>query len=169
MRWITFGLSAVFLAAAGESFGQTEDKEPSAILEIGGTAGQSLSDGKASFGPNLAVEVTPIEHWLEIEAGISPLLNGGRTEVDTDVVFKKPFTLSDTAELMIGAGPEWVHTNGRRGSANSIAGEAVFDFMFWPWPGRNYGWYLEPSYDYNFGGGHEQSLGASVGLLISIP
>ena len=29
------------------------------------------------------------------------------------------------------------------------------------------GWYLEPGFDYNFGGGHERSIGISVGLLIA--
>jgi hypothetical protein len=34
---------------------------------------------------------------------------------------------------------------------------------------RDFAWYLEPSYDYKFGPGHEHSLGVSGGLLISIP
>jgi hypothetical protein len=40
--------------------------------------------------------------------------------------------------------------------------------MFWPWPDRKYGWFLEPSYTYSFINGHEQSLGIGVGLLIAI-
>jgi hypothetical protein len=31
------------------------------------------------------------------------------------------------------------------------------------------GWFLEPSYDYSFGSGHDGSLGVSVGLLVPIP
>jgi hypothetical protein len=72
-------------------------------------------------------------------------------------------------EFEFGVGPEWMHTTGGRQSVDSIGGEAVIEFMFWPWPERKFGWYLEPSYGYDFGKGHEQSLGVSVGLLIAIP
>ena len=51
---------------------------------------------------------------------------------------------------------------------NSVAGEAVLDFMFWPSVKRRFGWYLEPGYEYNFGRGHEKSVGISLGLLIAI-
>jgi hypothetical protein len=40
--------------------------------------------------------------------------------------------------------------------------------MFWPSADRKLGWFLEPSYSNSFIGGHEQSLGVSVGLLIPI-
>ena len=72
------------------------------------------------------------------------------------------------AEFMVGVGPEWVHTNEYGRTPNSVSGEAVLDFMFRPSPKRRFGWYLEPSYEYNFGRGHEQSLGISGGLLIAI-
>jgi len=163
----TMGLVAALLLFAGPA--QAEEKEPSAIIEIGGAGEASLQDGSSSFGPTIAVEVTPIEHWLEIEAGVTSLSGGGHTEWDADLLFKKPFTLSDTVEFMVGAGPQWVHKRGGATSTDSIAGEAVLDFMFWPSPERKFGWYLEPSYSYDFGKGHEQSLGASAGLLIAIP
>jgi len=54
-------------------------------------------------------------------------------------------------------------------TTNSISGEVVADFMFWPSAKHRFGWYLEPSYEYNFGRGHDQSLGISGGLLIAIP
>jgi hypothetical protein len=41
--------------------------------------------------------------------------------------------------------------------------------MFWATPDRMFCWFLEPSYSYSFSQGHEQSLGATVGLLIPIP
>ena len=119
-----------------------------------------------SFGPSAAIEVTPLRDLLEIEAGVAPLFGGGRTEWNTDLLFKTPFTLSDTAELMIGAGPERTYT---AGGVGRIGGEVALDFQFWPWHERRYGWFLEPSYSYSFGSGHEQSLGVSVGLLIAIP
>lgn len=52
--------------------------------------------------------------------------------------------------------------------SESVSGEAILDFMFWPSAKRRFGWYLEPSYEYNFGRGHEQSLGISGGLLIAV-
>jgi hypothetical protein len=156
------GLIAAVVSFSGDA--KAEDKEPSAVVEIGGAGEWGLRDGGSSFGPTVAVEFTPIEHWLEIEAGISTLFGGGQTEWDTDLLFKKPFTLSDKVEFMVGAGPEW--TFSREGT--KIAGEFALDFMFWPTPDRKYGWFLEPSYSYSFSQGHEQSLGVSAGLLIPI-
>jgi hypothetical protein len=146
---------------AGEAW--AEEREPAAIIELGGAGEWDFPQGK--FGASAAVEFTPIKEWLEIEAGVSPLFGAGQTEWSTDLLFKKPFTLSHTVEFMIGVGPEW--TFSREGT--KIAGEVALDFMFWPTPDRKYGWFLEPSYSYSFNSGHEQSLGASVGLLIPIP
>ena len=83
-------------------------------------------------------------------------------EWSVDFLLKKPFTLSKSVEFFFGIGPEWKISN------NSIAGEAVLDFMFWPGRKHRFGWYLEPAYDYSFGRGHERSIGMSVGLLIAI-
>lgn len=144
------------------------EPEPVAILEFGAAASRSLTDHTSSFGPTAAIEFTPIEHWLELEAGVTPLFNRHSTEWGVDLLLKKPWTLSSKVEFMAGVGPEWVHTRQSGATANSIAGEAVLDFMFWPSKRRRFGWYLEPGYEYNFGRGHEQALGISGGLLISI-
>ena len=162
------GLVAALELFAGQVFGQTEDKEPSAVLEIGG-AGEWGLKGGSSYGPTTAVEVTPIENWLELEGGVTTLFSHGQTEWDTDFLFKKPYTLSDTVEFMFGVGPEWAHTIANGRTTDSLSGEAVLDFMFWPLRERKFGLYLEPSYGYDFGIGHEQSLGVSGGLLIPIP
>jgi hypothetical protein len=146
---------------------QSVEKEPVAVVELGGAASRSLKDG--SSGPTVAVEVTPIENWLELEAGVTPLFNRSSTEWDTDLLFKKPWTLSDKAEFMFGVDPEWVHTNKPGATANSISAEVVLDFMFWPSAKHRFGWYLEPGFEHNFGRGHEQSVGISGGLLIAIP
>jgi len=69
---------------------------------------------------------------------------------------------------MVGVGPEWIHARQNGVVANSVAGEFALDFMFWPSAKRRFGWYLEPSYDYDFGRGHEQSVGITGGLLIAI-
>jgi hypothetical protein len=80
-----------------------------------------------------------------------------------------PWTLSNKVEFMFGVGPEWVHTRTGGVTMNSVAGETVLDFMFWRSVKRRFGWYLEPGYEYNFGRGHEKSVGISFGLLIAIP
>ncbi len=160
-------LASLFLSS-GNDFAQPVDPEPAAVVELGGAAGWNLNGG-SSFGPNLAVEVTPIENWLELEAGITPLFSRHSAEWDTDLLFKKPWTLSDKVEFMAGVGPEWIHTRAYGVTTNSLGGEIVLDFMFWPSAKHRFGWYLEPGYEYNFGRGHERSLGISGGLLIAIP
>lgn len=166
-------ISALFLCS-GLAFAQSaqsvdKDKEPVAVLELGGAASWNLKDGGVSFGPDIAAEVTPIENWLELEAGVTPLFGSNSTEWITDLLFKKPWTLSRKVEFMCGVGPEWIHSSENKTITNSVGGEAVLDFMFWPSRKHKYGWYLEPGYDYNFGSGHEQSAGISGGMLIAIP
>lgn len=163
------GLPAVLLLFSGTAFGGTEEKEPAAVLELGGAAEQSLKSSGSSYGPTIAVEVTPIEDWLELEGGVTSLFSHGNTEWDTDLLFKKPWTLSDKVEFMFGVGPEWAHTTGHGSTTNTLSGELALDFMFWPSSKHRFGWYLEPSYGYAFARGHEQSLGVSAGLLIAIP
>lgn len=163
------GLIAFFLLSTASAFAQAADTEPAAVLELGGATDWNFKDGGSNFGPTVAVEVTPIENWLELEAGVTPAFRRHSTEWATDLLFKKPWTISEKAEFMVGAGPEWVHTREFGVTTNSPAGEVVLDFMFWPSAKHRFGWYLEPGYEYNFGRGHEQSLGISGGLLIGIP
>ena len=146
----------------------SEEKDPAAILEISAATNWNLTGGAATFAPNFAVETTPIENWLEIEAGVSPFYTHHSTEWDTDLIFKKPWTISRKAEFMLGVGPEWVHLSQNGTTTNSIAGEVAGDFMFWPARKHRFGWFLEPAYDYSFARGHQQSIGMSAGLLISI-
>jgi hypothetical protein len=148
---------------------QVVEKEPAAVLELGAAGNWNVKDASAGFGPDIAVEVTPIKNWLELEAGVTSLFARHSTEWDTDFLFKKPWDFSSKAEFMAGIGPEWVHTQASGNSSNSIAGEAILDFMFWPSRKHRFGWYLEPGYDYSFGAGHDQSAGISGGLLIAIP
>jgi hypothetical protein len=146
-----------------------QEKEPVAILEIGAATSWNVSGGAASFAPNLAAETTPIENWLELEVGVSPFFTHHATEWDTDLLFKKPWTLSPKAEFMLGVGPEWVYARQNGKTSNSIAGEVAGDFMFWPTTGHRFGWFLEPAFDYSFAGDHQKSIGMSAGLLIAIP
>jgi len=160
-------MAALFLFT-GDAFAQSVEKEPAAIVELGGAASWDVKGGGSGFGPTVAVEVTPIEKWLELEAGVTPLFSRHATEWNTDLLFKKPWTLSKKAEFMLGVGPEWLHATKYGVTTNSVSGEAVLDFMFWPSAKHRFGWYVEPSYEYNFGRGHEQSVGISGGLLIAI-
>ncbi len=161
---------AALLFFAATCPAQPADKDPTAIVELGGAAGRALNGGGWSFGPDIAAEVTPVENWLELEAGVTPLFRRHHsTEWNTDLLFKKPWTLSRKVEFMAGIGPEWVHTHEPGTKRNSLAGEAVLDFMFWPGARHKFGWFVEPGFDYSFARGHERSLGISAGLLIAIP
>jgi len=57
-----------------------EDKDPIAIVELGASTSWNLRGGTATFAPNLAAEATPIENWLELEAGVSPFHTRKSTE-----------------------------------------------------------------------------------------
>ena len=161
-------IASLLICCPGNAFAQSADKDPAAIIELGIAPSQSLTGGGASVGPNVAVEVTPIEDWLELEAGVTPLFGLASTEWDTDLLFKKPWTLSDTTEFMAGVGPEWIHTTEHGKTTDAAGVEVAADFMFWPSGKHKFGWYLEPAYDYSFGRGHEQSIGISFGLLIGV-
>lgn len=163
MVWQRLLLLIAVLLLLGRS-AQAGEKEPTAVVELGG-AGEWGLPGTSSFGPSAAVEFTPIKDWLEIEAGAAPMFSHGRAEWDTDLIFKKPFTLSDQVEFMIGAGPQWTFSP----EGTKIGAELAADFMFWPTPDRKYGWFLEPAYSYSFASAHEQSLSLTAGLLIAIP
>ena len=144
------------------------DDDPTVILELGAATSWNLSGGAATFAPNLAAETTPIENWLELEVGVSPFWTHNSTEWDTDLLFKKPCTLSSKAEFMLGIGPEWVHLQQNGRASNSLAAELAGDFMFWPSGRHHFGWFLEPTFDHSFAAGHQQSLGMSAGLLIGL-
>ena len=161
-------LGAVMLLCAAAVAAHAGEAEPAAIVELG-AAGQWGIHGGSSYGPNLGVETTPVPDILELEADVTPFFGSGQTEWDSDFLFKKPFDLSKSLEFMIGMGPEWAHTVSR-GVTNDTAGaEAALDFMYWPMPDRKLGFFLEPTYGYSFGRGHEQSIGVSIGLLIPVP
>lgn len=97
-------LAVAPLLLAGMAISQTAAEEPGVVLELGAAAEQGVKAGGSSFGPTIAIEVTRIENWLELESGVTSLFKHGKTEWDTDLLFKKPWTLSDKVELMIGLG-----------------------------------------------------------------
>src|SRR5574340_1460957 len=157
---LLFALCAAVSWAAGD--------DPKVILELGGAASKNINESGAAGGADIAVEFTAIEHWLEIEAGTTPVFARHLREWDTDVLFKKPWTLSEKFECMAGAGPAWVHTRQDNLTRNSLAAEVVADFMFWPSGKHRFGWFVEPSYQFTLVRGQERSMGVSAGLLISI-
>jgi len=166
-------LVMIFALCSATGLTQSVEKgaetEPAAIVELGEATSWNIKGGAATFGPDFALEVTPIENWLELEAGTTPFITRNSTEWDADLLFKKPWTLSENVEAMFGVGPEWVHLRQNGSTTNSVGTEVVGDFMFWPAGRHRFGWYFEPFYDHDFGRGHEQSIGASTGLLIAIP
>lgn len=154
---------------AGVAFSQSVEQEPLAVIEVGGAGAKGLNGEGSSFGGTIAAEVTPIENRLELEGGVTGLFTRDSSEWSVDLLFKKPWTLSKKAEFMAGVGPEWIHSKHFGATSNSMAGEVVADFMYWPSAGKHrVGWYVEPGYEYNFGRGHEQSFGVAGGLLIAV-
>jgi hypothetical protein len=141
--------------------------EYAAVLELGGAGEWGLKDSTSQFGPTVAVEVTPVERRLELEFGVTAFRTHRATEWETDLLFKKPYTLSPTIEFMAGVGPTWSHSSRPEERANSFGAEFVVDFMFWP--KDRWGWYIEPSYGYGFDRAHPRSVGLSAGLLLGFP
>jgi hypothetical protein len=166
-RWVWTAWMLTFIGSSSAQ--QSKTAKELAVIEIGAVPSRNLKNHAPSLGPTIAVEVSPIEKWLELEAGTTLSFGRDSTEWTTDLLFKKPWTLSSTVELMVGAGPEWIRASESGARADSIGGEIALDFMFWPrrWK-HKFGWYVEPAYEYNFGKGHERSIGASFGLLIAI-
>jgi hypothetical protein len=113
-------LIACLCLSFGNVFAQSVEKEPAAIIELGAAASQSLTGDGTSFGPTIAVEVTPIENRLELEAGVTALFQQHSAEWSVDLLFKKPWTLSKKAEFMVGIGPEWIHAR-RYGINNELS------------------------------------------------
>ena len=146
---------------------RAEDKEPFAVIELGAATERSIQEGTYGVGPSASVEFPVIKDWLEIETGISPLFRPGQTEWRADLLFKKPFTINEHVEFMIGAGPQLSYATA--GGGTKIAGEIALEWMVWPSKDRKFGWFVEPTYSYSFSKGHEQSLGVTTGLTIAIP
>jgi hypothetical protein len=133
---------------------RAEEKEPFAVVESGAATERSIQEGTYSVGPSASVEFLVIKDWLEIETGISPLFRTGQTEWQADLLFKKPFTINEHVEFMIGAGPQLSYATA--GGGTQIASEIAIERMIWPSANRKFGWFVEPTYGYSFSRGHEQ-------------
>lgn len=133
------------------------------VLEVG-LAGDWSSGEHLHLGGTLAVEITPVENWLELESGVTVLRADGGTELAFDLLLKKPWRLSRRVELMVGVGPDVVHNTGREpGTFWGLS--LIGDIMVWP--RKSVGWYIEPGYELTFRHGVSHGgLGISAGLLI---
>lgn len=152
----------IALLAASPAVAEEVSIEHSLVLELGGAADWPLQGGKPNYGGNIVVEKEVIEGWLEIEAGLSPF-GSTSSALSGDLLFKKPYRLSPTAEFMFGVGPSIDRTFGGRDRGTTASAEFVADFMFWPQ--ANVGWFIEPAFSINPATGRK-SFGATGGLLI---
>src|SRR6202161_4821268 len=167
----TIVLAMFFLFCTGSTAAQSvEEEKEHAVVEVGAAAFRTVTgDGVNRFGPSVAVEITRVKNWLELEFDTTALFRRHSTEWGTDLLFKKPWDISPKVEFMFGIGPEWDHSNQFGMKSNSVSGEAIGDFMFWPSRKHRFGWYSEQPYEYSFARSHEQSVVITGGLLISIP
>jgi hypothetical protein len=141
---------------------------PRLILTLGAATDWDTSGGAAHFAPAVAVETTPIEHWLELELEFTPFVTRDATRWDTDFLFKKPWSLTSKTEFMIGVGPSWSHLAQNGIAGDTFSAELAADLMTRPTRSHRFGWYLEPGYKYAFAPDHAKSLGMSAGLLIGL-
>jgi len=156
-------IAAAVLARRASAQQAPADVDHAIVVELGAEGDWSKADGFQPGG-TLACEVTPIEHWLELEFGVSAVShrNGG-IEVPVDLLFKKPWRITRTVEFMAGVGPELVHSTAERRTFWGVS--AVGDLMVWP--SRNVGWYLEPGLEHTFEEGmHQTGFAMAAGLII---
>jgi hypothetical protein len=106
-----------------------EEKEPIAVIKFGIEGERAIPRGAANFGPTTAAEFTVIKDWLSIEVGGASLFSRAPTEWEGSFIFKKPFDLSKTVELMVGVGPTWSYAKGETGKTSATV---MLDFMIWP-------------------------------------
>jgi hypothetical protein len=164
---VAAALFVVFWSNAANAEGSTKEDsstEHTFILGVGGAAELELGDGSVHAGANVMLEWEAIEDWLELELGASVLSGDGGVVIPAELLFKKPFRLSQRAEMMVGVGPEVVRVTGRD-EGTFFGAVAGLDFMFWPW-GRRWGLWVNPEYDLLFKNGASSGLGATAGVLL---
>jgi hypothetical protein len=141
------------------------DAERRFVVGVGGAFELEMADRSFHAGGTAFFEVEVIERWLEIEAGVSIVRTGSGFEVPIDLLFKKPFRLTQGIELMVGVGPEVVRSFRAGSTARTFFGvEGALDFMFWPTD--HFGFWAEPTYDLVFSDRATLSFGTTVGPII---
>src|SRR5215467_6810706 len=111
--WVAAGFVVALLCPT--AMAAAEEKEPLAVVALGGAGEWGFPGGKFSRGPSAAVEFSLIKEWVEVEIGGAKLFRRGHSEWEAEAVFRKPFTLSETTEFMIGLGPIWSQAKGESG------------------------------------------------------
>src|ERR1700721_3858158 len=68
-------LGMLLLLGCTSAFGQSVDNEPKeiAVVELGASGGWDIRSCGSNVALTAAVKVTPIEKWLELEAGVTPV------------------------------------------------------------------------------------------------
>jgi hypothetical protein len=141
-----------------------KDDDHVIVYEVGWAGDYSGAEGFHPKGATFAIEVTPLPDRLELEVGITAIRANDVTETSVDVLFKKPWRLSERIEFMAGIGPEVIHATGAE--AGTFLGLSVVgDLMFWS--KKNVGWYLEPGYEIAFRAGTiRQGFAIAGGFII---
>jgi len=160
-------LALTVAASATTASCQASAADMEAELEIGAVAERTVAGNAATHaGPSVAIEFTPIEHGLELEAAVSRFQIDGAAEWETEVAVKKPFDLSPSVELMLGLGPTWTHSGAPLEQSDSFGAELVLDLQFWRT--RRWGWFIEPSYSAGFSRGSDRAVAITAGVLLSL-
>jgi Bacterial SH3 domain len=149
-----------------DSTEREEGPEHSLVVEIGPAGEWPLNGERPNLGGTIAAEIEPIENWLELEFGFTTLSTTGYTELSSDLLFKKPFPISPTAEFMAGLGPSFSRTLNGPDRGDSWSVEFALDWMFWPT--KTLGWFIEPTWSINPRNG-QQAAAVSSGILIGFP
>ena len=132
-------------------------------LEIGPAAEWALRE-RPNFGASVTCEVTAIPNWLELEFGFSALATSNDPELEAELLFEKPFQLSDKVEFMLEVGPS-LSRELESNSVTSLNLEFAIGIFFWPQ--SNLGWYVESGWSDTPKSGR-QSMSAGVGVLVPI-
>jgi hypothetical protein len=126
---------ATVICCTGHAFDQEHAAaDHSLVLKIGPALERGLEGKSTIAGAAVAMEVTAIEDWLAVELGATRLSGNGRRANSVELLFKKPFQLSRTAEVMIGLGPQVGRAFSGGVSAKSKSVQFVVDFMFPDYP-----------------------------------
>jgi hypothetical protein len=97
----TIAVFAGLLVVAGGARADEKEHESSVVVELGGSGEWDVRGGAGAYGPYVALEYEVIEHWLEIETAVAPRFDKGESEVEFELIFKKPFELSKSLEFLL--------------------------------------------------------------------
>jgi hypothetical protein len=106
---------------------RAEDKEPFALIELG--AARERSSQEASTVPNLPFRSSFLSSTIGLKSRSVSRRCFGRVRRSgrPDVLFKKPFTLSDKVEFIVGVGPQFSYAT--FGGGTKVAAEVLLEWM----------------------------------------